>query len=46
MFLNCMPRNWVQAPMRKPLFEAAYLKHDNLADTRQLANSFLEHTVW
>jgi hypothetical protein len=18
MFLNCMPRNWVQAPMRKP----------------------------
>jgi hypothetical protein len=31
----------------KSLFEAAYLKHDNLADaTRQLANSLLEHTVW
>jgi hypothetical protein len=30
----------------KSLFEAAYLKHDNLADARQLANSLLEHTVW
>jgi hypothetical protein len=29
----------------KSLFEAAYLKHDNLR-TRQLANSLLEHTVW
>jgi hypothetical protein len=29
----------------KSLFEAAYLKHDNLADT-PTANSLLEHTVW
>jgi hypothetical protein len=31
----------------KSLFEAAYLKHDNLADaTRQCFTFFLEHTVW
>jgi uncharacterized protein YllA (UPF0747 family) len=30
MFLNCMPST--NAETLKSLFEAAYLKHDNLAD--------------
>jgi hypothetical protein len=29
------------------LFEAAYLKHDNLADATPISEfTFLEHTVW
>jgi hypothetical protein len=30
----------------KSLFEAAYLKHDNLADATPISEFTLEHTVW
>jgi hypothetical protein len=44
--LNCMGTGFKQCGNLKSLFEAAYLKHDNLADATPLANSLLEHTVW